>query len=85
MEKNSPTMDNKCVTCHEEVSSEDRAIPCDLCESWEHVSYIRQSERPSEALYEAMVSCRSNSIVFVCTSCRMHGSIVKRLMQQCMS
>ena len=79
--KNSPSMDNKCVTCQEEVSSEDRAILCDLCESWEHVSCIRQSERPSEGLYEAMVSCRSKAIVFACTNCRRRGSIVKRLMQ----
>ena len=45
------------------------------------MSCIRQSERPIEALYEAMVSCRSKSIVFACTSCRKRGSIVKRLMQ----
>ena len=74
-------MDNKCVIDQEEVSSEDRAILCDLCESWEHVSCIRQSERSSEALYEAMVSCRSKAIVFACTSCRMCGSIVEKLMQ----
>ena len=79
---NSPIMDKKCVTCHEGISSEDRAIPCNLCESWEHMSCIRQSERPTEAVYETMVTCRSKTIVFVFTSCCwMCGSIVKRLMQ----
>ena len=45
------------------------------------MSCIRQNKRPIEALYEAMMSYRSKVIGFVCTSCRMHGSIVKRLMQ----
>ena len=48
---------------------------------WEHVPCIRQSERPSAGLYEAMVRCHSKAIVFVCTNCRRRGSIVKRLMQ----
>ena len=74
-------MENQCVTCREEVNSDDKAILCDLCDSWEHVVCIRKSERPSEALYEAMVSCRSKAIVFACTSCQKRGSIVKRLMQ----
>ena len=42
---------------------------------------IRQSERPCEAFYEAMVRCRSKAIVFACTSCRKRNSLVKRLMQ----
>ena len=45
------------------------------------MSCVRQSERPSEALYEVMVSCCSKAIVFACTSCRKHSSIVKRLIQ----
>ena len=81
MEKNLPTIGNKCVTCQEKVSSEDIAILCDLCESWEHVPCISQSEGPSEGLYEAMMSCHSKAIVFACTNCRRRGSIVKRLMQ----
>ena len=47
----------------------------------EHVACIKKSERPSKALYEAMVSFRSKAIVFTCTSCQKRGSIAKRLMQ----
>ena len=60
---------------------ENKAILCDLCEEWEHVACIRQSDRPSEALYEAMVSCRTRALVFSCTVCRKEGSIVKRIMK----
>ena len=74
-------MENQCVTCREEVDPDDKAILCEICESWEHVACVRKSERPSEALYEAMVNCRSKAVVFACTGCRKRGSIVKRLMQ----
>ena len=60
---------------------ENKAILCDLYEEWEHVACIRQSDRPSEALYEAMVSCRTRALVFSCTVCRKEGSIVKRLIK----
>ena len=56
-------------------------ILCDLCEQWEHVACMKQSDRPSEALYEAMVSCRSKALLFSCTACRKEGSIVKQLMK----
>jgi len=42
---------------------------------------MRQSERPSEELYEAMVSCRTKALVFMCVKCRKLGSIAKRLLQ----
>ena len=74
-------MVEECLTCRERVNSEDKAILCEICESWEHVACIRASDRPSEALYDAMVSCRSKAVVFTCTSCRKRGSIVKRIMQ----
>ena len=72
-------MANQCVSCKKDVAVEDKAILCDFCEEWEHVACVRQSDRPSEALYEAMVSCRTKALVFSCTACRKEGSIVKRL------
>ena len=74
-------MDNKCVSCKKEVAAEDKAMICDLCEEWEHVTCMRQSDRPTEALYDAMVSCRTKALIFSCTVCRKKGSIVKRLLQ----
>ena len=73
-------MDNGCVSCGKEVATDHKAILCDLCESWEHVECMRMGDRPSEALYEAMVSCRSKALTFTCTDCRKKGSITKRLM-----
>ena len=81
MKEQTGMMTEQCVTCRKEVSSKEKAILCEMCESWEHVACIRASERPSEALYEAMVSCRSKAVVFTFMSCRKRGSIVKRIMQ----
>ena len=74
-------MTSQCVSCKNNVGVEDKAILCDLCEQWEHVACMKQSDRPSEALYEAMVSCRSKELLFSCTACRKEGSIVKQLMK----
>ena len=52
------------MPCKNNVEVEDKAILCDLCEQWEHVACIKQSDRPSEALHEAMVSCRSKALLF---------------------
>jgi len=68
-------MDDRCVMCKEEVVTDDKAILCDVCESWEHVTCMRQSERPSEKLYEAMVSCRTKALVCMYAKFRKHGSL----------
>ena len=72
-------MTSQCVSCKNNVGVEDKAILCDLCEQWEHVACMKQSDRPSEALYEAMVSCRSKALLFSCTACQKEESIVKQL------
>ena len=69
LKKQTGMMAEQCVTCREQVNSEDKAILCEMCESWEHVVCIEASERPSEALYNTMVSCRSKAVMFTCTSC----------------
>lgn len=67
------TMESKCISCKEEVASEHKAIVCDLCESWERVDCIRVCDRPSDALYEGMISCRNKALIFSCTKCRKKG------------
>ena len=32
-------------------------MECDLCEGWEHVACVRQSDRLSHELYEALITC----------------------------
>ena len=71
-------MDN-CVTCEETTSAEDQAMECDLCDGWEHVGCVRQCDRLSHELYEALKTCRSKALLYVCTHYRKKGSVIKRL------
>ena len=68
-----------CRTCRKEVEQEERALMCDFCKGWEHVSCVRECDTPSEALYDALVSCRSKAIVYGCTSCQKKSSTAKRV------
>ena len=47
------------------VAVKDKAVLCDLCAEWEHLACMRQSDRPSEALYKGMVSCHTKTHVFM--------------------
>ena len=76
-----PKMDSPCVVCGNEVQSAEKGFQCDLCEQWEHVDCIRRSDRPNEAVYEALVKRPCKALLFMCTRCRQKGSITKRLMQ----
>ena len=72
-----------CVTCKKEVESDHKAIECDLCEEWEHVVCVKEFDRPSEELYEALVRCRgSKAIQYVCSRCRKKGSVPKRFLEK---
>ena len=52
------------------MEQEEQASMSDLGEGWEQVACVRKCDRPFEALYDALVSCRSKAIVYACTSCR---------------
>lgn len=54
-------------------------MECDICEGWEHVSCLRQCDKLSGELYEALQMCRSKALLYVCTHCRKKGSINKHL------
>ena len=71
-------MDN-CVTCKEVVSVEQDAMECDFCDSWEHVTCIRECDRVDHELYEALMKSRSKNILYMCSKCRKLGSIAKRI------
>ena len=72
---------NPCSVCNEEVHDEDKALNCDLCDTWEHQDCIRQADRLSEELYHSITHCNNKSIVIVCTACRHKGSLGKRLLK----
>ena len=40
-----------------------------------------QRERPSEALYQALVECNIKCIMYICSGCRRQGPITQRLFQ----
>ena len=69
-----------CSACNEEVSNDDKALLCELCENWEHQHCVRQADRLSEELYSSITNCNSKSIVYVCMACRQKGSLGKRLL-----
>ena len=73
-------MDN-CSTCGNAVEEEHEALICDLCSRWEHVRCVRHRERPSEALYQALVNCNIQCIMYICSCCRQRGPIAQRLFQ----
>lgn len=68
-----------CTTCKKEVSSEHQAMECDFCDSWEHVTCVRESDRVDQELYHALMKSRSKNILYICSRCRKLGSIAKRI------
>ena len=72
---------NNCSTCSNPVEGEEKAIQCNFCESWEHLSCVREVDRPSEEMYAAMTTCSVKCILYYCSRCRSKGSINKRLLQ----
>ena len=42
---------------------------------------VRQADRPSETLYDALIECHSSSLLYVCSCCRRQGPLPKRFLQ----
>ena len=72
---------DQCATCGKTVGETQEALSCDLCSKWEHVCCVRQRERPSEALYQALVDCNTRCLMYVCSCCRRQGPVAQRLFQ----
>ena len=72
---------DQCSTCGKIVGETQEALSCDFCSKWEHVCCVRQRERPSEALYQALIKCNIKCIMYICSCCRRQGSIAQRLFQ----
>jgi len=73
-------VDYPCETCRKEVES-NVTLVSDLYDRWEHVACIRQCEKLSEALYTALVGCRTKAIMYMCSICRREGSVAKKLLR----
>ena len=72
-----------CVTCKSVVEVDHRAMECDLREQWEHMCCVKECDRPSDDLYDALMkSIGSKAILYVCTRCRRKGSVAKRLLEK---
>ena len=72
---------DQCVTCKKAVDESQEAMGCDFCNQWEHVGCVRKRERPSQALYNALIECHTKTLMCVCTCCRRHGPVSQRLFQ----
>ena len=53
---------------------------CDICNWWEDVGCVRQADRPSEALYDALIECHTKSLMYVCSR-RREGPVPKQLLK----
>ena len=42
---------------------------------------MRQVDRPSEVLYDALIECHSSSLLYVCSCCWRQGPLPKRFLQ----
>ena len=54
-------------------------MACDICEGWEHVKCLRQCDKLSGELYEALTICQSKAILvctYVCVSKRSGGRAI---------
>ena len=72
-----------CVTCKEEVESDHQAMECDYCEQWEHVECVKERDRPTEELYQALVRCRGSKVIqYVCSRCRKKGSVSRIMLDK---
>ena len=58
-----------CVSCKNEVTEEDKAMACDLCDKWEHVCCLKRSDKLTNELYDALNGCRSKAVLYVCSHC----------------
>ena len=56
-----------CLKCMVAVADEDRAITCDLCEGWQHISC---DNIVSEKLYDEILNGRAD-LEWLCKKCRM--------------
>jgi len=72
---------SKCSTCGRTIGNDDKALWCDLCETWEHQWCVCEAERLNDELYECISTCSSKNILYVCTPCRNKGSLSTRLMK----
>ena len=69
----------QCSSCKEEVTEDDKAMQCDLCESWKHVRCLRGPDKFDDALYDAFTNSRSKALLYVCTRCQAKSSLSQRL------
>jgi len=68
-----------CATCKKDFKRADHALQCELCGLWEHLSCMRDIDRPSEELYLPLCKSQCNALWAVCSVCRSQGSLTKRV------
>ena len=56
-----------------------KALQCELCGKWVHLSCMREIDKPSEELYTLLCQSQCNALWAVCTVCRSQGSMVKKI------
>ena len=64
------------------VKNVDQALQCELCGLWEHLSCMREPDKPSEELYTLLCQSQCNALWVVCSICRSQGSVTKSWCQK---
>ena len=70
-----------CTSCKKEDKRADQALLCELCGKWEHLSCMREIDKPSEELYTLLCQSQCNALWAVCIVCRSQGSMVKKTLE----
>lgn len=66
-----------CGICGMEVEQEHKAMQCDVCEMWEHMTCVRVPDKLDDNLYHTLTKSRSKAILYCCVSCRKRSSLIK--------
>ena len=67
------------ASCKDDVKNVDPALQCEVCGLWEHLSCMREPDKPSEELYTLLCQSQCNAPWAVCSICRSQHSVVKKL------
>ena len=68
-----------CANCRNNVKNVDQALQCELCGLWEHLSCMREPDKPSKELYTFLCQSQCNALWAVCSICHSQGSVTKKL------
>ena len=68
-----------CASSRNNVKNVDQALKCESCGLREHLSCMREPDKPSEELNILLCQSQCNALWAVCSICHSQGSVTKKL------